>query len=258
MRVRWVVLVILALVAGAAQGHRTSEQTLDAVGFEQRIGATLEVADGFRNVAGEPVSLERLNVDAPLILVLSWFECPDLCPMVLDQLARNARNLSFERKDYEVAVVSIDPEESPREARALRDRLEAQYGDVVRDWHFLTGSKAAIGPVADAIGFQYAYDAEDDRYAHPAGLVVLAAGGTVSQYLFDLRPDAPDLRLALLEASRGELGSAVDQLVLRCYRFDPDSGQYSLAVGRLMQVTGGASVLCLGAWVIWLRRREGP
>lgn len=256
MSLRWIALTIAIVAAGPALAHQTAEQRLEAVGFEQRIGAAIPAGAGLVDAGGAAVSLPELGADKPVILVLSWFECPDLCPMVLDRLAETLAELSFAGRGYELAVVSIDPGESPAEARVLLDRLEAQHGSLVKDWHFLSGGEEAIARVASAVGFQYAYDGETDSYAHAAGLVVLAPGARVAQYLFRLQPDEPDLRLALMEASRGELGSVVDQVLLRCYRFDPDTGQYSLAIGRLMQVAGGVSLLCIGVWILRLRRRE--
>jgi protein SCO1/2 len=106
------------------------------------------------------------------------------------------------------------------------------------------------------VGFQYAYDQQDDRYAHPAGVVVVSPGGRINRYLFGLKPNTPDLKLGLLDASQGKLGSAVDQVVLRCYRFSPDSGQYNLAVVRLIQVVGSVFVVIMFGVIIWLWRRE--
>lgn len=246
-------LLLLAPVAGA---QPTAQKTLDAVAFKQRIGAPLPTTAKFRNTDGETVALAALAEQGPLILVLSWFECPHLCPMVLDQLAGAAGALPFAAGDYRVAVVSIDPRETPAEAEQLARRLRERHGQIASDWQLLTGSAAAIDNLADAVGFQYAYDAERDSYAHPAGLVVIATGGLVSRYLLRIERDAPDLRLALVDAGRGKLGSPVDQLLLRCYRFDPSNGRYSVAVMRLLQVAGGLSLLALGGLIVGLRRRE--
>lgn len=250
-------LALLVCGAGAAVAHgtATSEQNLATAKYDQRIGAALPAVI-FRDLQGGSQDLAGLNEDRPLVLVLSWFECPDLCPMVLDQVARAAEQLPFESNRYRVAVVSIDPAEGAAEGRVLRRQLQRRHGDAVAGWHFLHGEPDAIGGLAEAVGFRYAYDAEADRYAHPSGVVVIAPGGRISHYLLQLDPDSPDLRLALLEAGEGELGSPVQQALLRCYRFDPDSGRYNLAVGRLLQVAGGVSLLALGGLVVWLRRRE--
>ncbi|MFW5825216.1 MAG: SCO family protein, partial [Marinobacter sp.] len=226
-------LVLLVLLATAFEVMATSEHKLDSAAFRQNIGAPLpEVA--FRDQHGGEVTLPELAADKPLVLVLSWFECPNLCPMVLDNLAATIGELPFEAGEFRVAVVSIDPEETPETAQALARELARRRGDLTEHWSFLTGGPEAIDRTASAAGFEYAYDRERDSYAHPAGLLVVSPGGTINRYLFGVEPQTPDLRLALLEASEGELGSAADQVVLRCYRFDPDSGRYNLAVMRLV------------------------
>ncbi|WP_308364934.1 MULTISPECIES: SCO family protein [unclassified Microbulbifer] len=246
---------LLLLPVLAAEAQPTAEKTLDAVAFNQRIGAPLPTT-AFRNANGEAMTLTALAEQGPLILVLSWFECPHLCPMVLDQLAGAAADLPFAAGDYRVAVVSIDPRETPAQAAQLARRLRERHGQIVSSWQLLTGGAAAVDTLADAVGFQYAYDAERDSYAHPAGLVVVATGGLVSRYLLRIERGQPDLRLALVDAGRGKLGSPVDQLLLRCYHFDPDTGRYSVAVMRLLQFGGGLSLFALGGLVIGLRRSE--
>jgi protein SCO1/2 len=251
-----VVTVLLLLLVCVPAGARTSEKLLEDVAFQQRIGEPLPADALFRNSAGEPVRLSELAQGRPLLLLLSWFECPNLCPMMLEQLAESARALPFGPAEYKVAVVSIDPGESPAQARKVAQRMGQKYGSVTARWEFLSGEARAIDSVAGAVGFQYAYDQQDDRYAHPAGVVVVSPGGRINRYLFGLKPNTPDLKLGLLDASQGKLGSAVDQVVLRCYRFSPDSGQYNLAVVRLIQVVGSVFVVIMFGVIIWLWRRE--
>ena len=133
------VLVLLTLWVPAAHAV-TAEETLATVAFDQRIGSPLPRAALLSLEAGR-LTLAELSEDQPLVLVLSWFECPNLCPMVLDQLAAAARRLPFEPGDYQVAVVSIDPGEGAGEARTLKARLRAEHGAVVADWQFLWGDR---------------------------------------------------------------------------------------------------------------------
>ena len=50
----------------------------------------------------------------PVILALAYYECPMLCPMVLDGLLKSLRVISLDlEKDFEVVTVSFDPEETP-------------------------------------------------------------------------------------------------------------------------------------------------
>ena len=260
IRHRFILPLIVAWLAASfapdAAGYATQRQILDAIAFEQHIGKTLPGELRFLDANGDPVRLGTLTEDRPLVLIMAWLNCPNLCSLVLDQVAIATSGLPFATDDYRVVVVSIAPAEGPADARRMRDRLSRLHGVTLDNWHLLTGGKRAIDTLAEAIGFQYVYDAERDRYAHPAGMVVVSPGGRISRYLFGLRPQSSDLKLALLDAGNGQLGSPVDQVLLRCFRFNPETGQYSLAVMKVLQVAGGGTVLALVGLVFWLRRRE--
>lgn len=253
-----VLVVLLLAVSGSLPAHTSQQQILDAVAYEQHIGAKLPDDVAFVDAEGAPVRLADLGDDRPLLLVMAWFECADLCPLLLERLAAATGQLPFAPDDYRVAVVSIAPDEGPAQARQLRARLQRTAGGRIAGWHFLSGDKQSIDTLAQTIGFQYAYDRERQRYAHPAGVLVIAPGGRINRYLFGMNPASRDLKLALLEAGRGELGDPVDHALLRCYRFDPETGQYSLAIMNLVRVAAGGSVLALAGLVFWLRRRERP
>lgn len=251
-------LVLLALSAAQAQHTEKGPQQriLDRVAFTQNIGAALPEETLFRNPRGESVELASLAARRPLILLLAWFDCPHLCPTLLDQVARATAALPFDGGDYRVALVGIDPRATPANAAALARRLRQRHGQATADWEILTGEEKSIKKLAHRVGFHYHYDAERDSYAHPAGLVIVAPGGVISHYLLRIDAQQPDLRLALVDAGRGQLGSPVDRLLLRCYHFDPQSGRYNFAVIRLLQGTGVLSVIILAVLLVRLRRRE--
>lgn len=241
-----------------SRGHVQQDQRsiLEDVRFEQRLGTDLTADTRFVDAAGRSRSIAQLTGDRPTVLVLAWFDCPNLCSMVLDQVARATAGLPFAEDDYRVLIASIAPGEGPAEARAVRDRLQKRHDDDLANWRFLTGQRDAIDRLAGEVGFHYVYDAERDRYAHPAGMVVTTPDARISHYLFGLEPASTDLRLALAEASDGDLGGLSEQVLLRCYRFDPDTGKYNVAVMTLVRWVGGSFALAVGGMVFWLLRRE--
>lgn len=255
----------LLLIAGLAwliapvwaQTPAQQEAVLDQVDYEQRIGNQLPGELRFRDASGELVDIASLTAGKPTVLVLAWYNCPMLCPMLLDRLAATTEKLPFDQEDYRVVVVSIAPEESPEDASRVRRELNNRHeSSEIDNWHLLTGKKPAIDALADAAGFRYAYDPENSVYAHPAGVVIASQGGRISHYLLGMRPEAPDLKLALMESSKGEMGNPLQKVLVRCYQFDPTTGQYNLAVTRLLQVAGVSTVLLMLLAVLWMRRRQ--
>ena len=121
---------------------------------------------------------------------------------------------------------------------------------------FLTGSGQNIHRVPDAAGFGFQLDPETGQFAHSSALIVLTPKGRVSRYLFGVEFSPQDLRLALLEADKGKVGTLTDQVLLYCFRYDPHTGRYSLAILRVIRAAAGALVAALLAGVFWAFYRD--
>lgn len=226
-------------------------------GVDQRLGAQVPLRLTFRDSHGRDVTLAELTRGKPTLLALGYYHCPNLCDMVLHGMARAAGIMPLRPgSDYEVTFVSIDPHETPRDARATADALA--HDDPAADpgrWHLLTGDQASIQALSQAIGFRYFRDARIDQYAHAAGVVVLTGEGLVARYFFGVSYPPQTLRLTLIDASKGRLGTLIDRLVLLCCAYDPDTGRYSLLIGKVMQAIGVGFVLFAAAgWAILQRR----
>jgi len=234
---------------------------LREVGFDQRIGAPVPLDLAFRDADGGEVRLGELFAGRPVALTLVYHSCPMLCPMTLEGIARSLRGIAFSvGEEYDVVVVSFDPREGPAESAAARERAVTRYGRAGTEggWHFLTGEEASIAALAEAVGFRYAFDAERGEFAHPAGLVVLTAEGTIARYLFGIDYPPKDLRLALVEAGEGRLGGPTDHLLLYCYRYDPAVGRYTAATMNLIRAGGAATLAALFGFIgamLWRERR---
>jgi protein SCO1/2 len=154
--------------------------------------------------------------------------------------------------------VSIDPKEGAALATSKKAAYLATYGkpETASGWHFLTAEEAQVKRLADQVGFGYRYDPVQQQYAHSAGLFVLTPEGKISRYLYGIDYPVKDVRLALLEASSGKIGTIVDRLLLFCYRYDPQTRGYSFYLTRLMQVAAGLTVLVLGGGIATMIRRE--
>jgi protein SCO1/2 len=249
----------LALLAGAAANAQTSGEALPDVSWEQRLGEQVPRDARFLDEEGRSFSLGQLSGERPTVLALVYYECPMLCNMVLDGLVRSLRALTFDvGRDFDVVAISIDPRETTALAKRQHDGWLDRYGRAGADagWHFLTGDESAITAVAGAVGFGYTYVPLTDEYAHAAGLTVLTPTGRVSRVLYGVEFAPRDLRLALVEAGEGTIGTPVDQVLLRCFHYDPASGKYGLAILGLLRVAGIGTVLVLGLLVTRMLRRE--
>jgi protein SCO1/2 len=88
--------------------------------------------------------------------------------------------------------------------------------------------------------------------------MVLTPDGRVSKYFYGIDYPPKDVRLGLIEASNGQIGSPVDQLLLYCYHYDPHSGTYSMIVMNVLRLAGAATVLLIVGFIglMWLRDRR--
>jgi protein SCO1 len=253
-----VLLLLFWLPLVAVAGVPPPTDLDQRAGFDQRLGAQVPMALHFRDVDGRSVTLAELADGKPVLLALGYYRCPNLCDVVLHGIAHALPKLRLRPgEDYRVVFISIDPRETPVDARHAAQMLARENPAASVDrWHLLSGDQGSIHAVAQAVGFRYFRDPRNAQYAHPAGVVVLTGQGRVAQYFFGVgyAPDA--LRLALIDASHGELGSLIDRLVLLCCGYDPSTGRYSVLIGRVMQGVGIAFVLLMLAGLYRFRRRE--
>jgi protein SCO1/2 len=229
------------------------------VGIDQKLGAALPLDLPFRDDQGRDVRLGDCFGGKPVVLALVYYECPMLCTLVLNGLVSGLDVVSLTAgSDFDVVAVSIDPDETPGLAAAKKREYVARYGRAGSDrgWHFLTGSEAAIRDLAAAAGFRYRYDAATGQYAHAAGIMVATPEGKLARYFYGVEYPPRDLRLGLVEASAGRIGTVVDQLLLFCYQYDPATGTYGAAAFGLLRAGGALTVLALGAYLAAMWRRE--
>ena len=226
------------------------------VEFEQRLGAQLPLEARFVDSTGTPVRLGDLVGRRPVLLVPAYYECPMLCGLVLNGVTRLVRALPLDVGDaFDVIVFSIDPDETPALAAAKRTSLLDAYRrpGTEAGWHVLTGSQASITALTDAIGFRYARDPATGQFAHASGFVVVTPDGRVAKYVFGVEYSPRDVRLAVVEAAEGRVGSVVDRLLLLCLQWDPTRGRYTTAVLVLLRAAGIVTLLGLAAFV-WQAR----
>ncbi|HWS90779.1 MAG TPA: SCO family protein [Pyrinomonadaceae bacterium] len=240
-----------------------SNEVLKQVNVEQRLNAQIPLDLKFRDEAGREVRLaEYFAKGRPVALTLVYYECPMLCNQVLNGAVGAFQGLSFTAgREYEVVTVSFDPREGPELAAKKKETYLRRYKreGAEQGWHFLTGDKASIDALSEAVGFRYVWDEQSQQFAHASALMVATPQGRLSHYFYGIEYAPKDLRLALVEASEGKIGSPVDALLLFCYHYDPAAGRFAPVMG-VLRAAGVLTVLALVALVLYLvrksRRRE--
>jgi protein SCO1 len=232
---------------------------LRQIGFDQNLGHHIPLDTTFRDEAGATVRLGDYFGTRPVVLVFAYYDCPMLCTLVVNGLASALGVMSLNPgADFEIVTVSFNAGDTPAMATAKKAAYLERYtrAGASEGWHFLTGDQPSIDRLTKAAGFRYVWDADTKQFAHPSGVVVLTPDGRPSSYLFGVEYGPRDLRLGIVEASEGRVGTAVDALLLYCYHYDPMTGRYGLVIMRAVRLAGAATVFTLGAFILVMIRRE--
>ncbi len=252
-------LVATALPLLAQAPPETRPQILRNVAIEQKLNRPLPLDLPLQDETGRLVRLRDYFGKRPVVLVLAYYNCPMLCTEVLNGLLSAMRVLTLDAgRDFEVVTVSFDPRDKPSDARAKKVPYVARYGRSTgaAGWHFLTGPPASIAGLTEAVGFRYAWDEKIGQFAHASAIYVATPDGRLSRYFYGIEYAPRDLRLALVEASSGKIGTPVDQLLLYCYHYDPAAGRYGAVVMNMVRVAGIAAVLVLATFLTLMWRRD--
>jgi protein SCO1 len=260
-------VAFLALASGTAaqlasdpmQSVGVRPELLKQVGIDQKLNESIPLDLTFRDENGAPVELAQFFGQKPVILTLVYYNCPMLCTQVLNGVESSLKELSTDiGNQYDVVTISIDPTESHVLAKTKKEMYVGMYGrpGAAQGWHFLTGDEPQIKQLADAVGFRYAYDPDTKQFAHASAIMLLTPEGKISRYFYGIQYPTRDLRLGLVEASEGKIGTPVDQVLLFCYHYDPATGKYGLLISHIIQAGGALTVLILGIGMLILFRGE--
>jgi len=266
LHLSWIVLVITVTAAQpsfvSAQVVLEKQGQLARIDIVEHLGDTIPLDLSFTADNSVPVELqEYFRAGKPVVVVLGYYECPMLCNLVFNGLTNAMAGLKWTPgEEYEVITVSIDPGETVQLAQAKKANYTQKLNKegAEKGWHFLVGADDQSSALAEAIGFEFFYDEGRDEYAHPAAVYILTEDGVISRYLYGIEIDPKDLRLALLEASDGKIGSTVDRLILYCYQYDPLSQGYVVFAANVMRIAGAVMVVLLALFLgtLWVRDRR--
>jgi len=260
-------LVILSASAACAQmipdnvGKSSNglPPALANVGFDPKLNAQLPLNTAFTDENGQPVVLGEYFGQRPVVLSFVYFTCPMLCSQVQQAEVGTLKMISFNPgKDYEVVFISMDPSDTPDAALKKKHEVLSRFARPATDggWHYLTGTKESIDAVAKAADFRFTYDEKTKLFGHASGILILTPDGRISRYFFGVEYPASHVRLGLVDASAGKIGTAADHILLFCYQYDPTRARYSATVLTVIRMGGVATLICLAIGFVIFRRRE--
>ena len=228
----------------------------------EHLGARLPPELAFTGAQGQQVGLRSLfDGTHPVLLVLAYYECPQLCSLVLDGAATAMQALDRQGfrlgREYRVATVSFDATERIDQAARKQASVLAKLGRGDLDaWPFLIGSPDSVRALTQRLGFAFLRDPRTGAIAHAAVVFVLTPDGAIARYLYGIDYAPRDLKLALLEASQGKTGSLGDRVLMRCFQYDPATRRYGLFISRFMKLGGFVIFLVVAAMVGSFARHE--
>lgn len=233
---------------------------LQNVGFQPRLNAPLPLNETFRDETGKQVQLaDYFHRQKPVVLAFVYYGCPMLCTQLQEGLVASLKVLSFNPgRDYDVVFLSFDDRDTPEMAAEKKEAAVKQFRrpETASGWHFLSGSKDSILAVTQAANFTFNYDAKSGLFAHASGILLLTPDGRISRYFYGVEYPGRDLRLGLVDASNGKIGTPVDHVLLYCFQYDPSTARYSVTILRVLRVFGVVTVLGLVLGILIFRRRD--
>ncbi len=247
------VLILLATVAAAG----TAFDATTEAGIDKIADAHLPGDAPFVDQTGKQARFDNYFGGPPLVFAAVQYHCPNLCGLTLDGLFGGLAGAGLVAgRDYLVVVMGIDPREGPAEASNTLSKLSGRWAIDQSAVHFLSGSAAAITRASGAMGLRSGWDDEHQQFAHIAAVGLVTPDGRLARWMTGVQFDPRSLRLGLVEAGKGKVGTFKDQVLLLCYGFDPIHGRYGWVVQRLLEVIGSATLGGLGLFVWLATRRE--
>jgi protein SCO1 len=233
---------------------------LQGVGFRPELNAQMPLDTPFKDETGKNVQLgDFLHQQKPVLVAFVYYGCPMMCTQLEHGVVGALRMLSFNPgRDYEVVFISFDDRDTTQMAAEKKATAMSKFHrpETSTGWHFLTGSKESITAATNAANFHFNFDAKQNLFAHASGLLLLTPDGHISRYFYGVEFPARDLRLGLVDASSGKIGTPVDRVLLYCFEYDPATARYSATILGIIRLGGIMTIAAMIVAFLIFRRRE--
>ncbi|MEQ1825931.1 MAG: SCO family protein [Pirellula sp.] len=225
----------------------TLPERLNGVSIDENLDVEIPLTVQFMDDRGGQTSFGELLKDGkPILLTLNYSDCPGLCVAQLNGLVKGINDVGSIHlgKDFKMVSLSINPRESRERAAATKSRYSQDLANHHKPegWNFLVGTEQDILKIAKTVGFNYTYDAKHDRYNHASVAILISPKGHVTRYLYEIGFTGDTLKMALIEAGQGVIGSTLDAFVLMCYHYDANENRYSANAKTILSIVAGLFV----------------
>jgi protein SCO1/2 len=229
------------------------------VGFDPQLNAQIPLDTPFADEYGQPVTLRDFSGKKPIVLAFVYFTCPMLCNQVEQSVVGTLKMISFNPgTDYQVVFISFDPTDTPEAALKKKHEAMSRFARPLTEpgWHFLTGTKGSIDAVTGAANFRFSHDQKTGLFGHASGILVLTPDGRISRYFYGVEYPPSHVRLGLVDASSGKIGSPIDHILLFCYQYDPTKARYSATILTVIRMGAVVTLLSMAIGFVIFRRRD--
>jgi protein SCO1/2 len=260
--------ILLLFWCGPAPAAEQKPVVLNDINITPTLGSQIPLNEEFIDESGKAVKLgSYFDGKQPVAIILNYYGCPLLCGVLL-----NVAKASFEAinwlpgHQYKIVTISFDPKEkfdlAAAKKKSISDSVQRPEfkAAMANGWHFLVGKSGSEARLAAALGFHYKWIEEDGQWAHGTALFLASPTGKLSRVMLGLEFPPKDLKLALLQAGEGKVGTFAEKLVLFCYHWEPKDNKFVLLASRLVTIGGAVTVVALVvAYLLWFlrERRKG-
>lgn len=202
---------------------------------------------------GETVKLGKLfDGEKPALFCVVYYTCRSTCGPLKNDVYNKIRDINLKPgKDYNLIFLSMEPNETIEVASGKKANYLEEFGyEAGSDGHhFLTASKESVTAITKALDFKFVAIEEISDYSHPTVTYYITPKGKISRFITGFGFNPQDIRLSLLDAGQGKIGSILDNALLRCYRFDPKNKTYVRNSMLLMSVAGAMTLISLALFL---------
>ena len=184
-------LAALLVVLVAACGSKSETVPTVTVGASSFAGGELNPPQPSRDFTLRDQSGEEVSMSAQrgklVLLTFLYTNCPDVCPLITQNINEGLRVLGPQRDDVRVLAVSVDPEgDTPKSVRAY-----AKKHHLLPEFHYLIGSRPELTKVWKA--YDVAAVASDPELVDHTAYTMLIDRSGEGRVIYDSQVKAKDV-----------------------------------------------------------------